>query len=229
MDMIGQTPASPKKNTTWIWIVVAIAVIGLCCLVLLVGAGALAVWKGTITLPGISIPGVNLPSQASPALPTPMTPSQQNPNTTPPTSITVEPYQPQPTDRYPGLQDLASNWQNPTGPGTNTYDISVSASQPVLLFQGWCTSTKAILDQNFQHIQYLVEVDGQPQDVSKLSQANTSAVDKSCRDFAGIIRAWPTGNHTIKISMRLDAKINDGWSDFAAGDYTEIYNITVTQ
>ena len=224
MEMIEQTPPSPKKNTTWIWIVVAIAVVGLCCLVLVAGAGAFAVWKGIITLPG-----VNLPSRASPALPTPMTPAQQNPNTAPPTSITVEPYQPQPTDRYPGLQDLASNWQDPKGPGTNTYPISVSASQPVLLFQGWCTSTKAILDQNFQHIKYLVEVDGQPVDTSKLSQANTSAVDKSCKDFAGIIRAWPAGKHTIKISMRLDAKINDGWNDFSAGDYTEIYNITVTQ
>jgi hypothetical protein len=105
----------------------------------------------------------------------------------------------------------------------------VSASQPVLVFQGWCTSTKAVLDQNFQHIQYLVEVDGQPLDTSKLYQANISSIDKSCKDFVGLIRAWPAGKHTIKISMRLDARINDGWSDFAAGDYTEIYNITIPQ
>jgi hypothetical protein len=224
MDMIGQTPASPKKNTTWIWIVVAIAVFGLCCLVLLVGAGAFAVWKGYITLPG-----VNLPSQTSPALPTPKTPSHSNPTIAPTTRITVEPYQLQQNDRYPGLQELSTNWQDPKDPGINTYDISVSASQPVLVFQGWCTSTKAVLDQNFQHIQYLVEVDGQPVDTSKLYQANISTIDKSCKDFVGIIRAWPTGQHTIKITMRLDAKINDGWNDFAAGDYTEIYNITVTQ
>jgi hypothetical protein len=66
-------------------------------------------------------------------------------------------------------------------------------------------------------------------DTSKLYQANTSAIDKSCKDFAGIIRAWPAGKHAIKISMRLDAKINDGWSDYPAGDYLEIYNITVAQ
>jgi hypothetical protein len=68
-----------------------------------------------------------------------------------------------------------------------------------------------------------------PVDTSKLYQANTSAIDKSCKDFAGIIRAWPAGKHAIKISMRLDAKINDGWSDYPAGDYLEIYNITVAQ
>lgn len=221
--MMEPAPTSPKKSTTWIWIVIAIAVVLLFCLVLLVGAGAFAVWKGYITLPGI-----NRPALTSPAFPTAKAPSQPNPSTAP-TSITVEPYQPQQNDRYPGLQDLATNWQNPTGPSSNTYDITVSTNQPVLLASGWCTTTKAILDQNLQHIQYLVEVDGQSLDTSKLYQSSLSSVGQSCKDFVGLIRAWPIGKHTIKITMRLDAKINDGWNDFAAGDYTEIYNITVTQ
>jgi hypothetical protein len=221
--MNGQTPVSPKKDATWIWIVVAIAAVMLLCLVLLVGAGVYAVWKGYVT-----IPGMNLPALQSPSIPRQIVPPSSNPKGTVST-ITVEPYQPQRNDQIPTIQSLAANWQNPTGPTSNTYDISVSANQPVLLASGWCTTTKAILDQNLQYIQYLVEVDGQSLDTSKLYQANLSSVSQSCKDFSGIIRAWPIGKHTIKISMRVDAKINDGWSDYPAGDYAEIYNITVTQ
>ncbi len=221
--MNEQKPASPKKDTTWIWIVVAIGVVLLCGAVLLVGAGAFALWRGYVT-----IPGLNSPAFTYPAVPTPKVQSQPNPFVSP-TKITVEPYQPQSTDNYPTLQNLATNWQNPTGPSSYTYNISVKAAQPVLLSSGWCTSTKTILDQNFQHIQYLVEVDGQSVDTSKLYQETSSSIGQSCKDFVGLIRAWPTGNHTIKITMRLDAKINDGWSDYAAGDYAEIYNLTVTQ
>jgi hypothetical protein len=220
--MIEQKPASPKKSTTWIWIVVVIAVVLLFCLVLLVGAGAFAVWKGYIT-----IPGINRPVVRSPFIPQQTVPPASNPKGNV-TKITVEPYQPGRNDQIPTLQNLAANWQNPTGPTSNTYGITVSANQPVLLASGWCTTTKAILDQNLQHIQYLVEVDGQSLDTSKLYQESLSSVGQSCKDFVGIIRAWPAGKHTITITMRLDSKINDGWSDYPAGDYIEIYNITVT-
>jgi hypothetical protein len=229
--MIGQTPTSPtslppashKKDNAWIWIVGAIAVVLLLCLVLVIGVGAFAVWKGYI-----AIPGLNLPAQQSPSIPQPVLPPSTNPNPkSTVTKITVEPYQPQRTDQIPSLQNLAANWQNPTGPGTNTYPVSVSSNQPVLLSSGWCTTTKAILDQNYQHIKYLVEVDGQTLDTSKLYQESQSSVGQSCKDFVGLIRAWPSGNHTIQITMRVDAKINDGWNDYAAGDYAEVYNITV--
>jgi hypothetical protein len=224
--MIGQTPASPtptppKKNNLWIWIVVGIAAVLLICLMLVIGVGAFAVWKGYV-----AIPGINLPALQSPAIPRQVIPPSTNPKSTV-SKITVQPYQPQPNDQTPSLQGLATNWQNPTGPGTNTYNISVSSNQPVLVTSGWCTTTKAILDQNFQHIKYQVVVDGQAVDLTKLYQGSQSGLGQSCQDFVGVINAWPTGNHTIKINMSVDAKINDGWNDYAAGDYTEVYNITV--
>jgi hypothetical protein len=223
MDMIEQKPVSPKKETNWLVIaIVAVLVVLVLCLTLMIGAGAFAVWKGYV-----AIPGINLPALKSPSIPHQIVPPSSNPKSTV-TKITVEPYQPQRKDQIPTLQNLATNWQNPTGPTSNTYDISVSASQPVLLTSGWCTTTKAILDQNSQHIEYLVEVDGQSLDTSKLYQENLSAAGQYCKDFVGLIRAWPTGNHTIKITMRVDAKINDGWNDYAAGDYAEVYNIAVT-
>ena len=221
MIMMDPKPASPQKNTIWVWVVAALVVLCLCCLVLAIAAGAFAVWKGYITLPVISVP-VN----PSPVIPAPKIPPKLIPPQTP-TKITVEPYQAQPGDQYPALQELVPTWQDPTAPGSQTYAVTISASQPVLITSGWCTTTQALLNQNYQHIQFLLEVDGQPLKTSSLTQGQQQANGKICKDFAGIIRAWPAGNHTIKITMRVDAKINDGWNDYTAGDYAEIYNITV--
>jgi hypothetical protein len=222
--MIEPTHASPKKNHTWVWIVVAVVATGLCCLLVLGGAFAFATWKGYILLPGHNTR--SLPTQTSPF----GTDRGTGPQATPfpaPSSLTVEPYQPKITDHYPVLQEMVSNWKNPTGPTTNTYSLSLQYTQPVLLTTGWCTTTQAILDQNIQHIQYLFEVDGKPINISQFFKADQKASDRVCQQYIGLIRAWPTGSHTVKITMRVDAKINDGWNDYAAGDYVEVYNITL--
>jgi hypothetical protein len=221
MIMLDPKPASPRKNTLWIWVVAALVVLCLCCLVLVIAAGAFAFWKGYIPMPAINLPGNKIP-----AIPTPQTLPKGIPRVAP-TKITVEPYQPQPGDNYPALQQLAPGWQDPTAPGSQTYDITVGAYQAVLLTSGWCTTTQTLLDQNYRHIKYLVEVNGQSVSTNSLTQGSQSAIGKTCKDFAGIIRAWPAGKHTLKISMRLDAKINDGWNDYPAGDYAETYNITI--
>jgi hypothetical protein len=218
------TPVSPKKDKTWQWIVVAIAVILLCCLLVLVGAVSFGLWKGHIRIPGMNIG--DLPSLPSPAVPYQNVGPKKAPAGTP-EPLTVEPYKPQLTDHYPSLQDLVPNWQSPTGPGTTTWNVTVNSNQPVLLFEGWCASQKTTLDQNFQHMKYLFEVDGKSLSTDKLNQQDQQTPTQACRDFTGIIRSWPQGSHTIKITLHMDAKINDGWSDYPAGDYVEIYNIIV--
>jgi hypothetical protein len=217
-------PVSSPNNRTWIWVVVAVAIVLLLCLAVLVGGAAFAVWKGYIQIPGLNARNI-------PSLPSPIVPNQNGGSNTVPKGsggpLTVVPYHPQPNDQYPTLQGLVPNWQNPTGPSTNTYTISLPASQPVVLATGWCTTTQAILDQNFQHIQYLFSVDGQSVNISNLAQGSQLSNGQFCRDYLGLIQSWPAGSHTIQITMRVDAKINDGISDYAAGDYTEIYKITV--
>jgi hypothetical protein len=223
--MIESTPASPKKNRTWVWIVVAVAVTSLCCLVILAGAFAFAAWKGYIFFPGHNTR--SFPTLTSPLLPNRDGGPQATPNAAP-SSLTVEPYLPKITDHYPVLQELVPDWKNPTAPTTNTYNLSLQYTQPVLLTTGWCTTTQAILDQNIQHIQYIFEVDGKSVNISQFFKADQKASDRVCQQYIGLVRAWPTGSHTIKITMRMNGKINDGWNDYATGDYVEVYNITVT-
>jgi hypothetical protein len=223
--MMEPAPASPKKNKIWIWIVLALAAVLLCCLLLVTGTAVFAIWKGYIQIPGISIR--NLPVLTSPVAPD----QGLGPKTAPPAApgpLTVEPYQPQAADRYPSLQDLTPNWEGLSAPGTQTWNIKVAADQSTLLFLGWCTTTPSILNDNFDHIQYLVEVDGQPLSMENLHSMDGLSGGQVCRNYVGLIRVWPAGKHVIKITMRLDSKINDGWSDYPAGDYEDIYNITVT-
>ena len=223
--MIEPEPVPQKKNNTWIWIVLGLVVLCLCCLVLLIVAGGYAIWKGYIPLSGIDIPNITSPSiLATPTLiPAPVAPTEA------PAQILVEPYLPQVGDDYPALQGLVSNYQGSSVPGIQTWNLTVNTNQSTLIYMGWCTTTETVLDQNFQHIQYLVEVDGRAIDAGNLYTLyeQDSTLNGYCKSYAGLIRTWPTGKHTIKIIMRMDAQINDGWSDYPAGDYTDIYNITV--
>jgi hypothetical protein len=223
--MIEPEPVPQKKNQTWIWIVIIVIVLCLCCLVALLAIGGYAVWKGYIPLSGINVPNLSAPSVLS----TPTFSAPQMEQTTGSTQIVVEPYQPQAIDTYPALQSLVSNYQGSSVPGTQTWNLTVNATQSVLVYVGWCTSTQTILDQNFQHIQYLVEVDGSSIDINNLyvETVQDSATNGFCKSYLGIIRTWPTGRHTIKITMRMDAQINDGWSGYPAGDYVDIFNVTV--
>jgi hypothetical protein len=226
--MTETTPSSTRKNRAWIWIVVAVLATGLVCLAVLGGAFAFAVWKGYIAFPGSNVrnlPSQNYPNQTSPSNPFRNTGPQATPGPAPST-LTVEPYQPAVTDRYPVLQQLVPDWKNPSAPVTNTYSLSLPYTQPVILSTGWCTSTQALLDQNLQHIQYIFEVDGKTVSMSQFAKSNQNSTNGFCQQTSGLIRAWPTGSHTIKIMMRVDEKINDGWNDYAAGDYVEEYKIT---
>jgi hypothetical protein len=217
-------PVPPRKQRNLIWIPIVIASILLVCLLTVVGAGVFAFRNGYLLIPGINTRNARtMPGFVVPKLNNGQKGTQNNTTG----KITVEPFNPQTRNNYPALQNLVPNWINPTAPGTNTYNVSVPANQPVLLAEGWCTTTQPILIENFQHITYLVTIDGQSLDVSSLYQGTSMSNNQICRDYVGIIQSWPSGSHTISITMRLDAKINDGMSDFVAGDYIEVYKITV--
>ena len=108
-----------------------------------------------------------------------------------------------------------------------TWPVSVTSQQPVLIIEGWCTADKQTLDQNYQHITYLLSVDGKDVPVNSLYLLDHQATDMFCRSYLGIVRQWPAGAHTITTTMRLDEAINDGWDDYMAGDYTDEFRITV--
>ncbi len=199
-----------KKDKTWIWILAGAVVL---CLCLVVVAGGVGLYVYLNQRPAADV--APLPEEQPPLQPSAET-------------VVVEPYEPTPADTTRTLAGLVPNYQGSSAPGVHTWEVSVSSSQPVAIYFGWCTSTPAILEQNFEHIQFLIDVDDEPVDVGSLYVYNESYSDQVCRAVVGIVRQWPLGEHVIRVNMRFDAAINDGMGDYLAGDYVDVFNVTVT-
>lgn len=50
-----------------------------------------------------------------------------------------------------------------------------------------------------------------------------------CVEFGVLITEWSAGNYTLESVATFDEKINDGLSDFEAGNYAFIYNVAVSE
>lgn len=129
----------------------------------------------------------------------------------------------------PTLYDFAPAWQALTAPGMNNLNITFAYDQPVALYTGWCASTQQILDENFRHITYLLQIDFESIPVEELAWLDEAGNGGVCRSYSGFVPAWPPGAHTVVMTMRLGQAINDGWSDYPAGDYVDRFNISVTR
>lgn len=111
-------------------------------------------------------------------------------------------------------------------PGTLKFTVSLSPSDQVIWGYVWCASTQSVLDQNFQSIKLKFVLDGK--DVS--SQMQTTDLPNSgqqCRIYFVALSNWPTGSHHITTTTTFTSKINDGTSDFQAGNYILDYTVNV--
>ncbi len=50
-----------------------------------------------------------------------------------------------------------------------------------------------------------------------------------CGSFGVLMSEWQPGEYQLKAVATFDQKINDGWSDFEAGEYVYEYNVTVEE
>ncbi len=210
--VVEQSSVPSKKKDPTIWIVLGIVVVLLCCLLALCAVG-LVLLLDRLGQQDFSLPGISPTPTATP-----------QPGAT--QGIVVEPFRPT-TRRYPTLQELVPGWEASTSPATQTWELEVRANQPVLVLLGWCTDTAETLDQNYEHIRYSLVVDGREVDVYSLYRDEGTISGGVCRSYLGIIRRWPEGKHTITTTMEITETIHDGWSEYPAGKYTDVYEITV--
>jgi hypothetical protein len=220
MTLIDQTP--PEKDTTWMWVVGVVVVLCLCCgMVAAVAGGYYLVTQRGLGIPGLTVP---TPTRAPAiAVPTGVPPTEV------PAPLTVQPFDPNSGGQFQTLQNLVPNWQALTAPGVNNWQGQVSGSQPVVIFMGWCAIDQNTLTENYQHLTWTVSVDGK--EVPSKSLVKNSYADPqqgSCQSYSGLINSWTAGVHTIIIIMHFDQATSDGWSTYPAGDYTDVYQITVT-
>jgi hypothetical protein len=113
-------------------------------------------------------------------------------------------------------------------PGTLTFTATVPTDKPVLFSYAWCTSTEEILQQNFEHIDVKLYYNGERLGYDVVHVTSYAMFGGMfCGSFGVLISDWTPGEHQLKAVATFDQKINDGWSDFEAGDYVYEYNVTV--
>jgi hypothetical protein len=221
-------PAPPARNRTWIWIAVVVGVLCLCLALLAAAIGLYFTLKPVNRI--ISLPEILPQLEKIPSLPfIPSLPIQPLQPDVPVQvdELVIDPYQPSPGDATISLAELVPAYEPANQPGTSEWKTSIPGSLPVLVYFGWCTTTRDVLEQNYSHLLILVEADGAPVPDENLSTYDDELGNQVCRARVGIVRQWPPGEHTIRISLLFDAPVNDGISDYPAGDYVDVFRITV--
>ncbi len=218
--MIDPNPVPPEKDRTWVWVLSVVGVLCLCFVLAAAAGGFFYIRRYGLALPKLPTAAPTNPSSSS------------NPSKTA-VPLTVVPYDPS-AGNLPGLQQLAQGYQGAMQPSVHTWPITIPNTQPVVILMGWCTVDQATLEQNYQHLTWVLTLDGKNTPLSSLAQYDTTETDQTgrlmyCRNYIGVINTWPPGTHQISTTMRLDQPVNDGWNLYPSGDYTDVYQVTVSQ
>lgn len=133
------------------------------------------------------------------------------------------------TANAPFLEDKAKEKYQQSDfaqPGTLTYTVSLQPSDQVIWAYSWCTTTTDILNSNFKNIQLKFMLDGK--DVTGQMQTfDTPSNGQQCRAYYTALSNWPAGQHHIVTTATFTSKINDGTSDYPAGNYILDYTVNV--
>lgn len=110
-------------------------------------------------------------------------------------------------------------------PGHFTYEVSFSTSDTIAIQLGWCASSQAILNDNWNNIHYTLAIDGYSVDLGTqaafFSRPSTSI--GPCNIYRTFVSNWSNGYHAISYTLTMLADLNDGVGDYAAGDYVYDY------
>ena len=134
-------------------------------------------------------------------------------------------------NNYVRLETLAKEQyteQDFAKPGTLTFTVNITDEKPTYFSYGWCAIDDTTLQNNFQHIEVSLSLNGEKLGSDVVHTLSfTSANNLHCADFGVLVTDWPNGEYKLKAVATFKDKINDGMSDYAAGDYVFDYNVTV--
>lgn len=108
------------------------------------------------------------------------------------------------------------------------YEIQLFDPEPLVWTYGWCTSSQAILEENFTHTQIEFIVNEEPVALDHiLIQDTTSTDDSACRNYTATIKEWTEGQHQLEVHVTFTQPTDDGWNLYPAGTHIFKYIITV--
>lgn len=110
-------------------------------------------------------------------------------------------------------------------PGTLTYTVSLSPSDQVIWGYAWCATTTDVLTSNLKNIQLKFNLDGKDVPLGDMATYDGTSNGQQCHFTYTALSDWPTGSHHITTTATFTDKINDGASDYSAGDYVLDYTV----
>jgi len=111
-------------------------------------------------------------------------------------------------------------------PGTVSYSVPLTEDTVVWVY-GWCAVDSQILSENWENINFDFVLDGEPLALDSMSTIYGEADGKSCRWILAALTDWPPGEHHLSTTATFSAAINDGSTDFPAGEYILDYIVYV--
>jgi C-terminal processing protease CtpA/Prc len=128
------------------------------------------------------------------------------------------------------MQDLVReeySEEETTSPGTLLYTVVLSESQNLIAGYFWCTTTQEILDDNWERMEFAFELNGQPIDPEDMQFDLVSSANGPCYVLSVLLSDWAYGEHSFVVDVNYTSALNDGFGDYAAGDYVSEFTIFV--
>jgi hypothetical protein len=110
---------------------------------------------------------------------------------------------------------------------TFPYTIALESKRQRLLWAwGWCTTSTAILNENYKHIKLEFSINGEAVDPASFFEFQQQGGGLFCKSYYIAAYNWPSGETTLQTVVTFDATINDGQADYPAGKQTFVYTVT---
>jgi C-terminal processing protease CtpA/Prc len=128
----------------------------------------------------------------------------------------------------PFLEQLAREQytdEDYAAPGTLSFTIPLTSEQTVVWLYVWCASTPEILDENFQNIELRFVLNGQTVPLDQLQTDDLPVNGRECRLVYTALSNWTAGEHHLTTTAVFRSAINDGISEYGAGEYVFDYTV----
>lgn len=110
---------------------------------------------------------------------------------------------------------------------TFTYTVALEQDTRLMWGYGWCATSRAILNQNYEHLKMEFAINGQPIALDKFYEDESATSGLFCKSYYVVVFRWPSGETKLQTVVTFEEKINDGVGDYEAGTQTFDYTVTL--
>ncbi len=128
------------------------------------------------------------------------------------------------------LEDAAREQYQPSqfsAPGTTTFNVPLEKSETLIWAYAWCAVDQATLEENLSHITLRFELDGKPASTGRMFTYDMQSNGRQCRLTYTALTNWPGGEHHLITTATFKTPVNDGTTEYEAGNYVLEYAVFI--